>query len=160
MDENKHRSGGEGGTWVPIVRVLSSYKFVFLCALCSTQVLVHSLIDPSYLNQSFDVLNEAPRRCLASPADHEHIENVKSSTTTTPFLNGGSGEEGETTAMLWTLMNRLKNVKYDYARSGADQLLAAHEQTEESRIMFDNLLRGQQQRHASRMDSTRLGRRS
>ncbi|PHJ25356.1 nad-dependent epimerase dehydratase [Cystoisospora suis] len=124
------------------------------------RVLVHSLIDPSYLNQSFDVLNEAPRRCIASLADHEHMENIKSSAIS-PFLNGVNGERGETaTATLWTLMEHLKNVKYDYARSGADQLLAAHEQTEESRIMFDNLLRGQQQRHTSRMDSTRRGRRS
>lgn len=118
---------------------------VLFSASGELQVLVHSLTDPSYLNQSFDLLNEARQRRTFPPASQSNIETRKP----VPPLE-------EETATLWTLMDRLKNLKYDYVRSGADQLLAAHEQAEESRIVFDNLIRGQQ-RHGPRTQSMRPG---
>ncbi|KEP61702.1 UNVERIFIED_CONTAM: hypothetical protein HHA_267670 [Hammondia hammondi] len=78
-------------------------------------VLVHSLLDPSYLDQSFDVLNASPKSRSTGQLDTESLE-------------------------LWNLMNQLPEAKYDYRSSEADLLLTAHEQAQERRASVEQLL--------------------
>nr|CCA30158.1 NAD-dependent epimerase/dehydratase, related [Neospora caninum Liverpool]CEL71273.1 TPA: NAD-dependent epimerase/dehydratase, related [Neospora caninum Liverpool] len=72
------------------------------------KVLVHALLDPSYLDQSFDILSVPPESSPTALPDAEAMR-------------------------LWTLMSRLTDAKYDYHSSGADQLLAAQEHAEKRR---------------------------
>ncbi|KFG58952.1 putative NAD-dependent epimerase/dehydratase [Toxoplasma gondii RUB] len=78
-------------------------------------VLVHSLLDPSYLDQSFDVLNAPPKSRSTCQLDTESLE-------------------------LWNLMNQLPEAKYDYRSSEADLLLTAHEQAQERRASVEQVL--------------------